>query len=187
MASLVKESVLMRLLVFVLTMIWTLNAAYDPLLLDAQSRIYPKLLFLEENIVKAAEKRSVKILIFYSPEDQEAARFMQRKIREYYDHEYRGHRFDVELISYEKWRIKSVEGTNAFILLKGAVDWMKSVIQIAQKLHIPTFVYDPNDLKLGAIFAIDIRQSTHILLNKEAWKRTGIAFVPQLYKIVSFQ
>ncbi len=158
--------------------------AYNELLLDAQSRIYPKLLMLEENISSRHEISPIVFTVVYAPEDEFVAERVVQKIESYYDHSFSGIPFEVEMSAFDELELSRHK--DAIYILKGDDDQMKRTIKLAMKEKIPVFVYDFKDLRFGALFALTIEQSTVIYLNRAALHKTGLLFAPSLYGIVRF-
>ncbi len=157
---------------------------YNELLLDAQSRIYPKLLMLEEGIAARHDKKPVIFTVVYAPEDEFVAERIVEKIETYYDHSLGGVAFEVDMATFEE--LGPSLHSDALFLLKGDEASMKKAVEYAQREKIIVFVYDFGDLKNGALFALTIEQSTVIYLNRSALHRTGVLFAPSLYSIVRF-
>ncbi|WP_456401932.1 hypothetical protein [Hydrogenimonas sp.] len=175
----------MRLFALILIFLQTVwGYTYNDLLLDAQSRIYPKLLMLEEGIAAKHDKMPVIFTVVYAPEDEEVAARIVEKIENYYDHSLGGVAFEVDMATFDE--LGSSFHSDAFFLLKGDEELMKKAVEFAQREKIVVFVYDFSDLKYGALFALTIEQSTVIYLNRSALHRTGVLFAPSLYSIVRF-
>ncbi len=175
----------MRALALVLIFLQALwGYTYNELLLDAQSRIYPKLLMLKEDIVKSHRDMSVVFAIVHAPEDEEVAIAIAKKIENYYDHSLGGVGFEIKTVTFEE--LNDSLHTDAVYLLKGDEDSVKKAVEYANKMGIPLFVYDFKDLDEGALFALTIEQSTVIYMNRKALHRAGVSFDSALYSIVRF-
>jgi hypothetical protein len=155
---------------------------YNDLLIDAQSRIYPKLLILQEGLFCSKEKPLI-LTIVYMPEDEAVARKIVRKIERYHNHRIGEYRFVVEMVSYET--LEYLDETDALYLLKADDTTLKRAVEIGNSKKIPVFVYDFNDLVSGALLALSIERSTVIYLNRNALKK-GPRFSSALYSIVRF-
>lgn len=175
----------MRALAVVLIFIQALwGYTYNELLLDAQSRIYPKLLMLEEKIVKQHNDKPIIFTVVHAPEDEEVALRIAEKIENYYDHSLGGVGFEVETATFEE--LNDNLHADAIYMLKGDEDSVKKAVEYANKMGIPLFVYDFQDLNEGALFALTIEQSTVIYMNRKALHRAGVSFDSALYSIVRF-
>jgi len=75
---------------------------YNELLLDAQSRIYPKLLMLEEGIAARHNNEPVIFTVLYEPDDEFAAERIVDKIEAYYDHSLGGIPFQAEKAAFSE-------------------------------------------------------------------------------------
>ncbi|BDY12107.1 hypothetical protein HCR_04190 [Hydrogenimonas cancrithermarum] len=170
---------------FILLLIQTLwGYDYNDLLIDAQSRIYPKLLMLQEGLLHNKEKEKPLVLtIVYMPEDEAVARKIVRKIEHYHDHRIGEYRFVVRMASYEA--LDRLDRTDALYLLKADDTSLKHAVEIGSSKKIPVFVYDFNDLESGALLALTIERSTVIYLNRDALKK-GPRFSSTLYSIARF-
>ncbi len=169
------------LLIFLQT-VW--GYTYNELLLDAQSRIYPKLLMLEEGIAARHDKKPVVFTVLYAPEDEFVAERIVNKIEVYYDHSLGGVPFEAEMATFDELEFPFY--SDAFYILKADEEDMKKAVDFALHKKIPVFVYDFKDLKYGALFALTIEQSTVIYLNRAVLHKAGVLFAPSLYSIVRF-
>ncbi|MCF6201830.1 MAG: hypothetical protein L3J42_06900 [Hydrogenimonas sp.] len=157
---------------------------YNELLLDAQSRIYPKLLMLEEKIVHKHDKKPIVFTVVYEPEDRLVAERIVEKIENYYDHSLGGVGFEVDMATFDE--LDSLLHADALYLLKGDESSVKKAVEFANRNGVPIFVYDFKDLDEGALFALTIEQSTVIYLNRKALHRANVSFDSALYAIVRF-
>ncbi len=175
----------MRLLAFVMIFFQTLwGYTYNELLLDAQSRIYPKLLMLEEGIAARHSDKPVVFTVIYAPEDEFVADRIVEKIETYYDHSLGGVPFEADMATFGELDLEL--HSDAFYILKGDDEDIKKAVDYALRQRIPVFVYDYKDLKYGALFALTIEQSTVIYLNRAILHKAGVLFAPSLYSIVRF-
>ncbi len=170
--------------VFLLFLQSLLGYTYNELLLDAQSRIYPKLLMLEEGIAARHSDKPVIFTVLYSPEDEFVAERIVEKIEAYYDHLLGGVPFEADMATFDELDIGL--HSDAFYILKGDEESIKKAVEYAMREKIPVFVYDYKDLKDGALFALTIEQSTVIYLNRSTLHKAGVVFTPALYSIVRF-
>ncbi len=170
------------LLLIFLQSVW--GYTYNELLLDAQSRIYPKLLMLEEGIAARHDNKPVVFTVLYEPEDEFTAERIVDKIEAYYDHSLGGIPFEAEMATFSE--LEPPFHSDAFYILKADEEDMKKAVDFARREKIPVFVYDFKDLKYGALFALTIEQSTVIYMNRVVLQKAGILFAPSLYSIVRF-
>lgn len=170
------------MLIFLQSVVW--GYTYNELLLDAQSRIYPKILMLQEGIGAKHKNMPVVFTVVYEPEDEYAAERVVEKIEAYYDHGLGGIPFEAEMATFDE--LDPSLHSDAFYILKGSDEDMEKAVEFAMREKIPVFVYDFKDLKYGALFALTIEQSTVIYMNRVSLHKTGVLFTPSLYSIVRF-
>jgi hypothetical protein len=174
----------MRLFLVILLSIETLfGYSYNDLLIDAQSRIYPKLIILQEGLSKQKQEKSITLQIVHMPEDEEIAHHIIQKIRTYHKDKIGSFHLEVQQVSFQA--LNRLIEVDALYLLKADEQYLKSAIAIGREKHIPIFVYDFNDLKYGALLALTIERSTVIYLNRSALSYSP-RFNTVLYSIARF-
>ncbi|WP_457592218.1 hypothetical protein [Hydrogenimonas sp.] len=175
----------MRFLALALIFLQSLwGYTYNELLIDAQSRIYPKLLMLEEGIAARHKDKPVVFTVVYAPEDEFVAERIVEKIETYYDHSLGGIPFEADMATFDEVDLEL--HSDAFYILKGDVEDIRKTVEYALQKKITVFVYDYKDLKEGALFALTIEQTTVIYLNRAILQKAGVLFAPSLYSIVRF-
>ncbi|WP_456323141.1 hypothetical protein [Hydrogenimonas sp.] len=164
-------------------LLWAYN--YNDILLEAQSRIYPKILLLEDGFVQRHQmaKKPVVLMVVHEREDGEVAKRVIQKIGEYYGGELANLPFLVKDATFDD--IDGKEECDAYYLLKGKEENIKKMVSLARKKRVPVFVYDFEDLAFGATIALDIRRATVIYMNKRSLEWVP-RFRQSLYTIVRF-
>ncbi|RUM44555.1 MAG: hypothetical protein DSY46_05475 [Hydrogenimonas sp.] len=157
--------------------------SYNDLLIDAQSRIYPKLIILQEGLTKQKEGDSITLGVVHMAEDEEIAHQIVQKIEHYHGHQIGVFHLDVQTIPFTA--LNPSMKIDALYLLKADAEHLKSAVAIGREKHIPIFVYDLNDLKYGALLALTIERSTVIYLNRSALSYSP-RFNTVLYSIARF-
>ncbi len=174
----------MRLIVSLLILahaVWAYN--YNDILLNVQSRIYPKILLLEENFMQRHQNRPVVLTVVHEKEDDGIAAQVVQKINEIYGKKLGDLPFVVENITFDD--IDTHHRSDAYYLLKGSEEDIKKAVQVARKQKVPVFVYDFDDLAYGGTIALTVRRTTVIYMNRKA-----MPWIPRfnqaLYAIVRF-
>jgi len=154
---------------------------YDPLLLRAQTTLFPKIVLLDQDVATKTEKNSLKILVLYADDDIKNAELTKKLIEDKYKKNNRN-TMSVNLIRYSEF--KSSEIATAYFLLKGSDESVKKVSSYAERNNRITFSYDYNDFERNALLSVIMKEKTYIYLNKESFQKYGIKFIPLFYKIV---
>ena len=153
---------------------------YDPLLLRAQTTLFPKIVLLDQDISQKIEENSLKILVLYADSDVKNAELTKKLIEDKYKKTSRN-ALSVNLIKYNDY---NSEIATAYFLLKGSVESVNKVTSYAESNSRITFSYDYNDFESNALLSVIMKEKTYIYLNKESFQKYGIKFIPLFYKIV---
>lgn len=153
---------------------------YDPLLLRAQTTLFPKILLLDQDVDKKIKLNKLEVLVLYAENDFKNAVLTKKLIEEKYKN--KRNEMSVKLIRYEEFN-DSMTAT-AYFLLKGSDDLIEMVASHAEKNNSITFSYDYNDFKSNVLLSVIMKEKTYIYLNKKSFQKYGIKFIPLFYKIV---
>jgi hypothetical protein len=151
---------------------------YDNLLIDAQIKLYPKLILLDKNYYTKTINNKIHITIVHHYSDYQKALEIKQKIEKI-------HTIDTDIKEFSQ--INNSIKTSALYILKGEDFHIKNVTTIASKKHIPTFSYDIEDLKYGCLISLYIEDTPIIYFNTNIHKKYDIDFSELFYQIVRFK
>ncbi|NPA29269.1 MAG: hypothetical protein GXO33_03700, partial [Epsilonproteobacteria bacterium] len=126
---------------------WVFAYQYDTLLLQAQAKIYPKLLMLKANLPVAT--RPVRLVVVARQEERQRAEEVVQMIARLYHGKIGGFPFETEVTTYKELE-RFPKAYDALYLLKGEARQIAAAVEIARWINVPTFVYDYKDLEKGA-------------------------------------
>jgi hypothetical protein len=152
---------------------------YDNLLIDAQIKLYPKLILLDKNHNKKTINNKIHITIVHHHSDYQKALEIKRKIEKTHP-----------VVTAEIKEFSQIDNnlkSSALYILKGEDKDIEKVTKIASKKHIPTFSYDIEDLKHNCLISLYIEQTPVIYFNNKVHKKYGINFSDLFYQIVRFK
>ena len=174
----------MRIAVLLLAGWISLHAMYyNPLQLNAETIIFPKLLLLKKDPKHLLIDGHIRFCILYEPEDLTVARHIKARLQRLYPDTIEGYPFEATMLQYSE----ITEDTHASALLMlYSENGIAHAVAFAQKHGIVTFAYDTTYLQKGLLFALGIERSTVIYLNRNALSKYKIQFSDALYQIVRF-
>jgi len=174
----------MRLwLLIVLTAIPIFGFNYNPLLLEAQASLFPKLLMLAQEPEKLLVKENIVVAIIHEAEDIESALKLKSLMEEQYEDAIEGYPFTIVLLEYSK--LNEDMEVSAVIALHSE-KYLNKLAQLVIKKKIVSFVSDAAYLKEGFLFSLNLERSTVIYMNKPILPSYGIEFSDTLYHVVRF-
>lgn len=172
----------MRFLVWLLIALPLAAFEYNPLLLRAQSTIFPKLLLLCETPKTLLVGNTMVLTIVHTQEDILTATALKLMINEQYHDHLGAYPFKIKLRRFD--RLDGIHKSSAYYLLK--LPAPAPVINLALRQHSITFAYDVADLEAGALFSLALQRHTIIYLNHGILDRYRIRFNETLYQVVRF-
>lgn len=174
----------MRVVVLLLAGWISLHAMYyNPLQLNAQTIIFPKLLLLKKAPKSLLVDGRIRFCILYEPEDRTVARHIVARLQRLYPDTIEGYPFEATMLQYDD--ITEDTQVSALLMLYSEHGTARAVAY-AQRHGIVTFAYDVASLQNGLLFALGIERSTVIYLNRNALSKYKIQFSDALYQIVRF-
>ena len=156
---------------------------YNPLQLNAEAMIFPKLLLLKKDPSSLLVDGRIRFCILYEPEDRTTAEYIRTRLRERYPETLEGFPFEAVILPYSE--LGADPHVSALLMLH-ADQAIGMAVAFAQKNGIVTFAYDSSYLEKGLLFALGIERTMVIYLNRDALSRYKIQFSDALYQIVRF-
>lgn len=154
---------------------------YDPLLLRAQTALFPKIVLLDQDVNVKIKSKELIVFVLYAGNDFKNAELTKELIEKKYKLTNKN-KMIVKLINYDDFN-DSMNAT-AYFLLKGPSRSVELVSGHAQSNNRITFSYDYNDFDSNTLLSVIMKERTYIYLNKKALQNYGINFLPLFYKIV---
>lgn len=154
---------------------------YDMLRLKAQSRIYPKILQMQ---IQGAEIRKDPdtVSILYARNDRDVALQFRDWVEETF--ESMDKRKTPQVLLCADADISCMEPAKAFMVLWMDTTRLRFAADFALRRHIPTFCYDPGQLKYGFLFALLIEKNVNIYANKDVIGLFYRDFDPALLRLL---
>lgn len=156
---------------------------YNPLLLEAQASIFPKLLLLAKEPQKLLVNERIVFAVVHEAEDIESALELKHLMEEQYKSHIEGYPFSVILVEYSKLN-ETFEASAVLALHSEA--FIHELAQLVIKKKIVSFVGDVVNLKEGFLFSLNLERSTVIYMNKPMLPSYGIEFSDTLYHVVRY-
>ena len=157
-------------------------ADYDPLLLQAQASIFPKIIMLDKQVADKTIDNEIVISIISNNGDVAAAEILRAFIEKKYKNKLGSKKLTVKLNEFVNHDSKSVY--TAYILLKGTDALFKTVVTHASNKNRIVFSYDYEDFRNNALISLHMKEKIYVYLNKSALHDYDIKFTPIFYKIV---
>jgi len=173
----------MRIAVLLLCWVSLQAAYYNPLQLNAQTIIFPKLLLLKKDPESLLIDGRIRFCILYEPEDREVAAHITARLQRLYPGTIEGYPFEATMLQYGEL---SEETRASALLMLYSDKGVGRAVAYAQRHGIITFAYDTSYLRKGVLFALGIERTTIIYLNRSALSNYRIQFSDVLYQIVRF-
>lgn len=156
---------------------------YNPLQLNAEAMIFPKLLLLKKDPRSLLVDGRIRFCILYEPEDRTTAEYIRTRLHERYPDTIEGFPLEAVILPYNQ--LSADTHVSALLMLYSEKN-VERAVAFAQKNCIVTFAYDTVYLEKGLLFALGIQRTTVIYLNRSALSKCRIAFSAPLYQIVRF-
>ncbi len=154
---------------------------YDMLRLKAQSRIFPKI--LQMRTYRAEVRPSFDaVSILYSRNDREVALQFRDWLEETF--ESMDKRKTPQVLLCADADISCMETANTFMVLWMDTARLYFAADFALRRHIPTFCYDPGQLKYGFLFSLSIEKNVNIYANKDVIGLFYRDFDPALFRLL---
>ena len=155
--------------------------SYDPLLLRAQSSIFPKITLLDKKLTSKTNDNVVELIIVSTKRDFNIAQQLQGLIKEKYGNRLGNKELTVNIVTFGNFNHDSL--ATSYILLQGTELEFKKVISYASSNHRIVFSYSYTDLKNNSLISLYVKEKTYIYLNKSAIQLYDIKFLPVFYKL----
>ncbi|MFC1589054.1 hypothetical protein ACFL3P_02160 [Pseudomonadota bacterium] len=155
---------------------------YDPLLLRAQASIYPKIVLLDQDLVKKMRNGNVVITIVSTHDDASVANELKENILAKYANRLGDNPLDVNVATFGD--IDQLEPATAYIVMQADKSSFEKVVAYASSNERIVFSYSYTNLKNDALISLLVKEKTYIYVNKSTVKTYGINFLPVFYKII---
>ena len=156
---------------------------YDPLLLRAQSAIYPKIILLDKEINNKTVNNNIIIAILYQENDSEIADTIKSIIIDKNKGMLGTYNLKVKVINQNKINSQFNQNISAYIVLNGTKDTFKQITDHAIRKKRIVFSYNYKDFSKNALISVLMKEKTYVYLNKAALHAYGVKFSPLFYKI----
>jgi hypothetical protein len=167
-----------RLLIFSLFLAPFLFAE-NTLLLETQIRMIPKIMALNTDIVRRSNSSDIIIAII--SDNKGFAATVANKMNNHFKGQVGTLKFTAEAVTVNEF---STRHDLSFVyLINESQNSLLKVIAISKDRDIPSFVYNIEDLYVGALGSITIERSTIITLNKNTLKSGNYHFNDALYQM----
>ena len=155
---------------------------YDPLLMRAQSTIFPKIILLDKDIDSKLENNQIVIEILHTTQDRNVALNIKSLIESKYKAKLGNKELIIKLSAFAAFNPQSTVTAN--FILKGASELHNTITSHAAMNKRLVFCYDHTDFKSNMLISMLMKEKTYIYLNKSAIHDYDINFLPLFYKIV---
>jgi len=157
---------------------------YDKLLLNAQVSTFPKLILLDKDISKKVINNSITITILHHESDKYKALEIKQMIDDKFHHNLGSYKLVIMLKSFDS--SMDYDSSNAYYILKGDLQKVRQLCQLAKKRKILTFSYEIEYLKQDVLFSLALYNKIQIYINKKEHNEYNISFATVLYQIIRF-
>ena len=171
-------------LLYLISIISLFGYEYDPLIMDIEAKLFPKIALMEKNIQNKTDT-SLDIVIIAKEVDISYAKLFQKKITKRYPSALLGRKIIPSVILFSKYK-KLTKLPDVIIVLAYRPKEMQSISKWANQHKIVSFVYDPKDLQYGFLGSVFIGLSVKPYLNKSIIKEYGFEFEPYLLQLSKF-
>lgn len=154
---------------------------YNEFLLETQLSLLPKIALLEKTVASSS-KETLDILIVYSQEDEDTARYAASFLDRKFQNKLGRYTVRVSLSTFEK--CCHTPKPSLIYCLNGKNAQLTKVYSYAKNNNIISAVYDGENLKEGFLFSVVLERSPVILINKKTLKERQFEFPQTLYTIV---
>jgi hypothetical protein len=154
----------------------------DPLLMRAQSVIFPKIILLDKDLSEKTAANVVVIKIVHAAAEKQDALEMQKLIEAEYKNNLGVNPLRVETLQLDEFG--GQDPATAYILMSGPAALHQKITQFASGHRRVVFSYDYKDMKNNALVSMLMKEKTYIYLNKSAMQQYDVRFLPLFYKIV---
>jgi len=155
---------------------------YDPLLLRAQASIYPKIILLDQDLVKKMHDGNVVITIVSTHDDISIANDLKNNILVKYAGRLGDKGLVVNSTTFDD--IDQQNPATAYIVMQGDKSSFEKVVSYASNNERIVFSYSYANLENNALISLHVKEKTYIYVNKSTVKTYGINFLPVFYKII---
>jgi len=169
------------LLLLLLLQMEILASHYNSTILELEAKLFPKMLFLSDNLKKEASR--VHICIVSKERELHNAENFKKAIEHNYRNGIMGKSIFVSIATLETIR----NYPDAVIILYHSEKELRRVANWANNNKVLSFSYEPSYLEFGVLASIYIGVSTKPYLNKTVIKRFKFGFNPYLLELSKFR
>lgn len=169
---------------FLITLLSIFALAYgeDPLLLNAQIQMLPKIMALNTDLTTHSGSSKTLFGVIYDDDRRAFALSVTDKINAYHKGQVGSLKFTAVAIHINE--LSARRDLSFLYLLEASQASILKAIAHSKEKKIPAFVYNIVDLPLGALGSIAIERSTIIYLNKNTLTLGEYHFNDSLYQMV---
>lgn len=154
---------------------------YDPLLLRAQSSIFPKIVLLDKDVAIKSPDNEVLITVVSMKQDVSIAQQLQSTIKEKYGDHLGDKKLIINMVAFED--IEKAPLATAYIVLQGSRADYEGVVSIASANNRIVFSYSYTDFEYKPLISLYVKEKTYIYVNKSSLQLYDIKFLPVFYKL----
>ena len=159
-----------------------LASHYSNTIIDIESKLFPKIALLEEQI-KQDKSKYLTIIIVANETDDYIAQEFKEKLLFYYPNEISGKKLTISIRNLNKIRNKKPD---AIIVLNHTPKELKKIALWANTHRILSFSYDTYALEYGIVASIHIGRSIKPYFNSNPIKKYGFIFDSYLLNLSKF-
>lgn len=156
----------MRRILFTLLLFISMLEAKETMRLDTHIRIIPKLI----SLCHANIKEPLTMAIVYDDNRKASAQTIASQMNALHSNRSGSLPFNAVALSVNE--LSAAKNIGFIYLLSMQQESVRKIVTLSQKLSIPTFSYNMNDLENGVLGSINLERSTVIYMSKSAL-RTG--------------
>lgn len=160
------------------------NSVYNSNILDLQSKVFPKIILLDNNFEDKLVENSVVLTILYEEIDYDVVEILKDKIEKEYN-SLKDYNLEVNSLKYSEFDINNL--STAYIFLIGKEDKISEISKILTNKNRLSFAYNNSYLDLGVIFGLSITSKVDIFLNLEALKNSKIELQNSIFSVVKIR
>lgn len=151
-------------------------------LLQVHATLFPKTILMDYQFEKKLHEGAITIAILYEEGDYRYAVKLQEMVEAKYRQGVKNIPVRVLLSSYDRLQKKAPAAT-AYYLFPASDSSIKAAVALANNHSSLSFVYDENDLMMGAMISVKITDKVKPYINVDALKDEGISLRPILLNI----
>lgn len=169
---------------FLLPLLFAINMmalSVDPLLLQAQGSIFPKIMLLDNAISNKIKANRLVLDIVHTDAQTASATKLKSVIDTEYNNRLGDLRFEVRLVNIKDFGAQ--EDAAAYYVFDASLPSVKKVVSHAKSAQRICFGYNYKDFNDGILISLFVKERTYIYLNKSALHQYAVKFTPIFYRI----